>query len=68
MLVTQEGKKWTFENEFEITREQAKLINEENKGTQVENKLPFCLILVIVLLLLLVLVQSYILWRKKQQS
>ncbi|WYK02100.1 hypothetical protein A5821_003243 [Enterococcus sp. 7F3_DIV0205] len=65
--IMQDGKKWTFENEFEITREQAKQINEENKGPKVESKVPFWLILLIILLVVLVLIQSYILWRKKKQ-
>ncbi|WP_207695412.1 hypothetical protein DOK67_0001737 [Enterococcus sp. DIV0212c] len=67
-LINQEGKKWAFENEFEITREQAKVINEENKETKVVSKVPMWLILVIVLLALLVLIQGYILWRKKKQN
>ncbi|MGX7151078.1 DUF916 and DUF3324 domain-containing protein [Enterococcus ureasiticus] len=66
-LINQEGKKWEFENEFEITREQAKIINEENKETKVVSKVPMWLILVIILLVLLVLIQTYILWRRKKR-
>lgn len=65
--IEQEDKKWEFTNEFEITREQSKLINEENKGDKVASTIPLWLILILILLILLVLVQGYILWRKKQQ-
>ncbi|ALS35807.1 hypothetical protein ABID30_003292 [Enterococcus rotai] len=66
--INQDGKKWVFENEFEITREQVKLINEENKSVEIESKVPFWLILLIVILAFLVLIQAYILWKKKKQS
>lgn len=65
--INQDGKKWEFENEFEITREQAKIINEENKETKVVSQVPIWLIFVIILLVLLVLIQTYILWRRKKR-
>lgn len=66
-LLNQEGKKWAFENEFEITREQAKAINAENKEEKVVSKVPMWLILVMILLVLLVLIQTYILWRRNRK-
>ncbi|MGX7411080.1 DUF916 and DUF3324 domain-containing protein [Enterococcus caccae] len=66
--IEQDGKKWSFENEFEITREQAKLINEENKPMETKNDVPLWLLVVIFLLVLLVLVQAYILWKKQQSK
>ncbi|MGX7265292.1 DUF916 and DUF3324 domain-containing protein [Enterococcus crotali] len=65
--ISQAGKEWAFENEFDITREQAKQINEENKTAKVESKVPLWLILVVILLALLVLIQTYILWRKRKK-
>lgn len=64
--ISQGSKQWEFENEFDLTREQAKLINEENKAVKVENKVPLWLILIVILLALLVLIQTYILWRKRK--
>lgn len=65
--INQDGKKWKFENEFEITREQAKRINDENKETKIVSKVPIWLILVLILLVLLVLIQTYILWQRKKR-
>ncbi|MBO0467369.1 DUF916 and DUF3324 domain-containing protein [Enterococcus plantarum] len=64
--INQDGKKWAFENEFQITRGQAKRIKEENEETKIVSKVPIWLILVIILLVLLVVIQTYSLWRRKK--
>lgn len=64
----QDGKKWTFENEFVISRDQAKVINEENKATEVESRIPLWIIMIVVVLIVLVLLQAIILWRKKEKQ
>ncbi len=63
--ILQDGKKWIFENEFNITKDQAKLVNKEIEDNKVKNKVPSWLIVVVIILTVLVLIQFYILWLKR---
>lgn len=69
LVATNEGKqKWSFERDFNITREEAKRMNDESLIELEKAKITWWMIMIALLLLILLLLILYLIYRHQKEK